>query len=132
VPRGIIDTAFFTATTAAIGACESNAELQALATEAMNTLNGFQLTISAQLELLAPQLALLTAPTNPGAAVTWVENFITSYLTPQLKADATYVAKAAALAAQIITITAAIAAKAESLIAGSIITLPALPTVPFD
>jgi hypothetical protein len=124
-PQGsqIIDTTYFTASTAAVNAASTCAELQLIATEALTSLKALEAGVQAQLALLAPMLALLTAPTNPGAVITWIQTFITSYLTPQLVAYTTYTAKLAALVTQMANLTAAITAKAGS-IPGCSITLP--------
>jgi len=71
---------------------------------------------------------LLTAPTNPTAVITWVADFITDYLTPQLASYATYVAQLAALETEIAAVLAAIES-AQAKFASCSITVPSLPTI---
>ena len=103
-----LNTAYFTNLTAQINAASSCAELQALATVAVDSLNDLTASISAQTDILQPVLALLTPPTNPTAVITWVENFITDYLTPQLVSYTNYVAQLSAVAIEAAALITAI------------------------
>jgi hypothetical protein len=115
VPQGsvILNTAYFASLTEAINAAGSCAELQVLASQAIASLNANQSAINAQIALLAPMLALLTAPSaSPTAIVTYLETLISAYLTPMLKPAVTYATQLTDLTAQIATMTAAITSKA--------------------
>jgi hypothetical protein len=109
---GPINTEYFANLTAQIEASTTCAELQAIATEAVDSLNSLTASITAQTATIAPVLALLTPPTNPTAVISWVETYITDYLTPQLASYTAYVAAEAALVAEVATLTAAITAAA--------------------
>lgn len=79
----LINTEYFTELTAQVNLCTGCAELQAVVDEAFAPLADQYAAIQAQLAVLSPILALLTAPTNPTEVITWVTNFITDVLTPQ-------------------------------------------------
>ena len=135
-----LNTAYFSNLTAQINAASTCAELQALATVAVTALNNLTASITAQTTEIAPVLALLTAPTNPTAVITWVSNFITDYLTPQLASYTSYTAELAALAAEAAAIVTALNNAAAtigsctltipSFIPGSIPSPPSPPTFP--
>lgn len=92
-------------------------------------LNDYICGLIAQQTLLTPMVALIGVIENPTAAVTWVNNFITSYLTPQLVVYETYVAQAIALAASVESLLAAIAAT-EANIKNCKITIPPILVLP--
>jgi hypothetical protein len=126
VPQGsaILNTAYFASLTQAINGAGSCAELQALATEAIASLNANKAAVNAQIADLAPMLALLTAPSaDPTAIVTYLTSLITNFLTPMLKPSITYATQLTQLSTQIATMTAAITSKAGSFPSCSI-TLP--------
>lgn len=110
IPQGseILNTQYFTDITAAMSAAESCAELQALVTEAMASINAFEAGINADLAAMLPMLSLLTAPTSPGAAISWITNYISTILTPYLKPYITLGTQLTDLLAQIATLTALI------------------------
>ena len=68
-------------------------------------------------------------PTSPTAAVTWITNYHTNVLTPQLAVYATYAAKATALATAVTNLTNAIST-AESNIKGCSISIPTILPIP--
>lgn len=125
VPQGsvLLNTQVFASLTARINAAQTCAELQAATTEALDSLIAIKAAITAQIALLAPILALLTAPTNPTALITWVGNFITSFLTPYVVPHATYLIQLTDMAAQVTSLVSAITAK-EAAFAGCTITIP--------
>lgn len=131
IPQGseVLNTQVFSAATDQINACVTCANLQNTVNSVFSELNGFIEALIEQNDLLGPMQALLTAPTSPTEAVTWITNFITAYLTPQLAVYAKYAAKVTALAAQITALTSAITT-AESRISGCTITVPTLPALP--
>lgn len=126
-PQGtaLLNAAFFASLTAQAQNIETCAELQALATTAMASIQAEKNAIEAQITALAPILALLTAPTSPTAAVTWIANFITGVLTPQYKPYLNYATQLTDLAASIASFTSAIES-AAALIPSCTVTVPPL------
>jgi hypothetical protein len=118
-----LNETYFTNATSAVNGASTCAELQALVNRIIPSINAQQAAITAQLAFLEPLQALLSPPATPDAVVTWVSSFITSYLTPQLAAYATYVAKQTAFTAQLASLTTAIATKAAGF-ASCTITIP--------
>lgn len=115
LPQGsaLINTEFFTELERRAGAVQTCAELQAFTEEALGSLNASLAAINQQMALLAPILALLTAPgADPSKIVTWIKDFIAAFLTPYVKPYTTYVAQLAALAAAIAELSATLQARA--------------------
>jgi hypothetical protein len=129
-PQGTapLNASYFAALTAQINAASSCAELQAITNTLIAGLNAYLSTITSQTATLAPILALLTPPDNPTAVITWVEDYISLYLTPMLAPYATYVTQLAELTIQIATLTAAIES-AEARFNACTITIPAVTPV---
>ena len=107
------------------------AELTAIAAELQSTIDDIyadisllESTITSQIALLGPLVALLTAPTNLGEIVTWLSSFVTDFLTPYLKPYETYAAQLIALNAQVAILTAAIEELASTKLPGITITIP--------
>jgi hypothetical protein len=129
VPQGStpFNTEYFTSATNRINAAKSCVELQALVTDVFGSLASVQAAITAQLAAVEPILALLTPPaSNPGAIVTWLESFITDFLTPYTKPAVTCAAQLALLTAQIAALTSAITS-AQAKFTSCSITVPAIP-----
>lgn len=125
-PQGseIFNVAYFTSLIDRINTAYSCAELQAIVTESMASIQGVETAIGAQLAQLNPILALLTPPgANPTAIVTWLTTFITAFLTPYVKPIATMTAQLAQLTIQIAALTAAITS-AQSRFANCTISIP--------
>jgi hypothetical protein len=131
IPQGSTpwNSTVITSLTAQIQGCENCAQLQTLVNDVIANLNGLIGGLVIQNNLLGPMQALLTAPANPTAAVTWIQNFITDYLTPTLACYASYAAKVAALATQITALVNAINTAAAA-IDGCSITIPAITPLP--
>ena len=110
----IIDLNFFASISASVSACGSFDELQALTTQSLNSIGATTQAINAQVALMAPIAALLSGITTPGAAVTWINDFIAAFLTPLVVPSVTMAAQLPLLAAQVATLQAAITAKALS------------------
>jgi trimeric autotransporter adhesin len=129
-PQGTapLNASYFAALTAQINAASSCAELQAITNTLIAGLNAYLATITSQTATLAPVLALLTPPDNPTAVITWVEDYISLYLTPMLAPYATYITQLAELAIQIASLTAAIES-AEARFSACTITIPAVTPV---
>ena len=64
--------------------------------------------IESQIAALNPLLALIIDPADLPALISWVKNFITSFLTPYLVPLTTYEAQIAEIAIQVVAIAAAI------------------------
>jgi hypothetical protein len=113
-----INVAYFTALTDQVNAATSCAQLQAAVNSAFPAILAAQAAATAQLALITPMLALLTAPaSNPGAIVTWITSLIENYLTPQLVPAVTLASQLTETIAAIASLTSAIesaAAKFES------------------
>lgn len=123
----IINTQYFQSLIDEINSCPSCSQLQTLATDSLTAIAQQQDAVIEQQALLEPMLSLLTAPTNPTAAVTWIQNFITNYLDPQLKPAVNYVEQTTALIAQVTELTTAITDAASKFESCSI-TIPPLPS----
>jgi hypothetical protein len=93
------------------------------------SLNEYICGLIAQQALIQPVLALVEVIENPAAAVTWINNYITTYLVPQLAVYEQYAAQVIALAASIESLLAAIAAT-ESNIKNCHITIPPITVLP--
>jgi hypothetical protein len=66
-----------------VGSC---ARLQELSTEAMGSLNAQIAGLNEQIAALQPLLALLQPPSaNLGQVISWITNFINTYLAPTIK-----------------------------------------------
>ncbi len=110
-----INAAYFDALTAQVNACNSCAQLQAVADSALQPILAAQAAATAQLAIITPMLALLAAPAaNPGAIVTYINTLISSYLTPQLAPAVTLAAQLTATITAISNLTAAIEAQAAT------------------
>ncbi len=120
-----INEAYYAAQQVQFAACTACAELQAQVDMVFASLQATQSAIEEQIAKLLPMQVLLTIPTTPAQAVTWIQNFITTYLTPALAAYATYTAQLAEIAAQVDGLVTAIQ-NAEAAIEGCTITIPPL------
>ena len=120
-----INAAYFAAQQAQFAACTACSELQQQVDMVFASLQATKTAINDQLALLAPMLALLTPPTTPAEAVTWVTSFISAYLTPALVPYATLTAQLTELATQVAALVTAIQ-NAEAAIEGCTITIPPL------
>jgi hypothetical protein len=127
-PQGtsVLNAAYFTALTAEINNLQTCAELQALATTVMASIQAEKNAIEAQLAALAPILALLTVPgANLSAIVSWISNFITSVLTPIYLPYINYATQLAQLTAAVATLATAIENAAAN-ITSCTVTVPPL------
>lgn len=113
---GPLDTDYFVALTARINAINVCADLQVAVDDVMASIQAEKDAIEAQLEALAPILALLNPP-SLDEIVSWVANFITAVLGPIYLPYAKYGEELAQLATQITSLVTAIenaAARIES------------------
>ena len=111
----LVNTEYFQALTDQVNACQSCAELQALSTKALTSLNDQLAAVNAQIAALAPMQALLSPPSaNPAAIVGWITSLIDDYLTPQLAPYITLQAQLPALTLATADILSAINNKAAT------------------
>ena len=111
-----------------LGAAEVAGACAALQEQVDNTFSGLQAQINdlnAQLAALAPILALLSAPGNPTAVITWITNFIEGFLTPYVIPYTTMAAQLISLGSQITSLTSAVES-AEAKIPGCSIIIPTI------
>lgn len=109
-----VNTAYFTGLTDQVNAAQSCSELQVVAAKALAASRTALTSAEAQLALVTPMLALLTAPTNPTEVITYIQTLISAYLTPQLSSSVTLTAQIAAATAAIASLESAIQSKAGS------------------
>jgi hypothetical protein len=76
---------------AQIRGCKTKEHLDLIVSSCTDDLSAYKKGIEAQIKLLAPILALLEVPANPIAAVTWIGNFISGFLTPYVVPYTNYV-----------------------------------------
>nr|GAT43694.1 predicted protein [Mycena chlorophos] len=130
----LLDLQYFSSLKARIQASSGCAELQALADEAVASVNANIAAIESQLAFLEPILALLAAPgADLSKLATWIESFITAFLTPYIVPYTTYATQLTEQAAQMALIAAAIAEMAASF-EHCTVTIPAVtaPSIPGD
>lgn len=109
-----------------VNAVNSCAALTALSADIQAECTALSASITAEVALLAPMLALLTAPTDLTKLITWVGSFITSFLTPYVRPYALYAAQLTALTTKIAQLSAAVASKAATF-NGCTVTAPTFP-----
>jgi hypothetical protein len=128
IPQGStsLNAEMFAQLRARIDACDVCADLQAIVNEAFASLSALKAAIDEELERLAPILALLTVPAvNPGAIVSWISDYITSVLTPQIKPYLVQIEQLQKIVTEIAAVTASIQAAAARMTNCSI-SIPAL------
>ena len=92
----------------AAGKREGQEAIQELVDEIYAQINLLEANIESQIAALNPLLALIIDPADLPALISWVKNFITSFLTPYLVPLTTYEAQIAEIATQVVAIAAAI------------------------
>jgi hypothetical protein len=122
-------TQFTKANVPGVQAIDACGILQQLVNAEVEQLNLYICGLVSQNALLAPMVELVQVIENPTAAVTWINNFITSYLTPQLAVYEAYAQQVIVLAAQITALTEAIVATEQN-IANCSITIPTILPLP--
>lgn len=119
----VVNDKYFDDLVARIDAVDQPAQLQALVDQTVPSFQAQKDQITAQIDKLAPFLALATIPAaNPAAIVTWITDFVTASVAPQVEAHANQVAQLAQTSAQIGRVTTALENAKERL--GSDITIP--------
>lgn len=121
--------AYFDALSARVNRTTDCSELQDLIAEAFASIQAQSDAITSQLAAITPLLALLNVPNSLGSLISWVGNFITSFLKPYLKPQITYALQLAELAAAIAELKAAIQQAAGN-IKFCTVTVPAVTTPP--
>jgi hypothetical protein len=104
---GIINTDYIDGLIAKLEAATSEEELTKYAEDALGPLTGQLAGIKAQIEYLAPFLALLNPPTL-AEVITWLTKFITAQIAPQVQAHAKCLAQVAVVTSEIQRAQAAI------------------------
>jgi hypothetical protein len=110
IPQGdaVLNAKYFDDIIERVDNANSCQDLQDAVNTAFASINAQQQAILDQLEALLPILALLDPPSDPAEVITWVLNFITSYLTPALKPYTNYALQVAQMTAKIAELTSAI------------------------
>jgi hypothetical protein len=112
-PQGssLIDTDYFDKLIAQVDKVASLADLNALTARILPSIEAQTDAITAELAVLTPALGLLTLnPASLPSVITFISDFVTHVLTPQLKPTITYAAQQTATIAKLAELTAAIAA----------------------
>lgn len=127
---GPINLEYFEGLKKSIEGCASCEQLQEVTAQTFASVTATMDSMTAQLAQLQPLLALLEPPSaNPAQIVTWITDFISGYLTPQLKPVISLPIQFAAITAQMAELPAIIAAKAAQFESCSV-PIPPLPPGP--
>jgi hypothetical protein len=111
IPQGSLplNTAYFESLRNRIDSCSSCEELQDVVAEVMPSIQAFKDGLDAQMEKLAPMLALASVPDpNPAAIVSWITSLITNLIQPMIIPYTTSVTQLALLVTEVTTLTTAI------------------------
>jgi hypothetical protein len=104
----LINTAQIQALIDKINTATNTDDLEAYAQEALAPIENQIAWIRYYIELLAPLLALLNPPTiDPAKIVTWITEFITAQIAPQVEAYGHYVEQLATITAKLDEVRAA-------------------------
>lgn len=115
---------YFTNLTNQVKLCSSCAELQSLTDEVIASLQSQKDAIQAEIDAYAPMIALLTLSISDlPSVITFLENLVENYLTPQLKPYITLAAQLTEFLAAVTSLASAIEAAASS-IKGCTVTVP--------
>lgn len=114
-PQGssIINTSQYESMTERIESVKSCEQLQQVGAEIIASLNAETAAITAQFDKVFPLVALLTAPTSPGAVIDWIKGLIDNLITPLAKPAITYPTQIAARTVAITDLIDAINKKAS-------------------
>lgn len=127
---GPINTEYFEGLQKSIEGCASCEQLTEVVNEAFASVGDTITSMTDQLAALEPLMALLEPPAaNPAEIVTWLTDFITGYLTPQLKPVINLPIQLAQISAQMAELPALIEAKMAQFPSCSV-PIPPLPPVP--
>jgi hypothetical protein len=120
-----VNADYFSNLESVIGVATVCAELQAQVDDIFSALQDQVNDVNAQITAILPILALLSPPDNPIAAVTWIGNFITGFLTPYVIPYTTLATQLTELTSQIASLTSAINDAAAN-IPGCSIVIPSI------
>lgn len=109
----VVNVDYLAALTEQVQSVESCAALQKATTEVLAVMQAQTDAIRAQLEIFAPYIDLLTAPTDPTEVVEWILKLIETVIRPMTVPFYTYQAQMAAQLAAVAALVAAIAEKAD-------------------
>ena len=126
-PQGtaLVDTTYIDNIITQLNHISVCADLQALITRAMASIQAHISAVEMQIEALVPLKVLLDIPTDLESALTWIGNLITAQIQPGYNAYLNYVEQLAQLVAKIAQLTEA-ATAAAGRIAGCAIAVPTL------
>lgn len=111
-PQGssIVDTAYFDKAIAQINRVTTLPDLNAITAKLLPSIEAQTAGVTSELAALTPALGLLTLnPANLPGVITFISDFVTHVLTPQLKPTITYAAQLTATATKLAELTTAIA-----------------------
>lgn len=110
IPQGtsLVNAAFFTASIAAVNGAQSCAQLTQSSSDAVASLEAEIATVTTQIALLSPLLAL---PTDLPSVLTWITNFVA----PMALSHTNYTAQLVQLNAKLAALNVAVAARASAL-----------------
>lgn len=110
VPQGsqTTDTAYIDNLIARVNKTDLCADLQAVANEAMASLQAHVAATEAQIKALLPFQALLQLPTDLPSLLTWVQKLVAAQIAPQVVSYTTHTAQLAALITKIGQLAAAV------------------------
>lgn len=127
---GPINLDYFEGLKKSIEGCASCEQLQEVTAQTFESVTATMTSMTDQLVQLQPLLALLEPPgANLSQLATWITDFITGYLEPQLKPVISLPIQFAAITAQMAELPAIIAAKAAQFESCSV-PIPPLPPGP--
>jgi hypothetical protein len=115
---------YFANLTASIGTATTCNELQGQVDNIFSAIQDQVDDVNAQLAALLPILALLSAPGDPTAVITWIGNFITGFLTPYVIPYTTFATQLTQLTTAVAALTSAITTAAGKIPGCSIVIPP--------
>jgi hypothetical protein len=125
----IVNTALFDSLIAKINAAKNAVDLTRYVDQVMEPVHAQLSYVQAEIDRLAPFLALLNPPTtDPIKIVEWITKLIGLNIQPQVQAYYSYVSQIALLTAKVTQLEAAIRS-AEQKFEGLSLPLPEIPTV---
>jgi len=105
---------------------QSAHQLQDLVNEVYGQISLLESTLQSQLDSISAMASLIIDPTDLGEILSWISNFINSFLKPIINPTIVIPAQLAALAAQIADLTAAIEAINAAKFPDITITIPTI------
>jgi len=118
IPQGsaVINTAYFDSLVDRLNSAVDISDLQDTVDDAFGSLSAHKAAVMAQIEALAPFLALLNPPTiDPSKIVTWITSLITTQIAPQVQVYTQYATEIAMLTSKVGELTSAVSAAEQRL-----------------